>query len=57
LLLRCASCMKQNDGSSLYIHSASLCLLGRWELTPLILRDINDQWLLIPSILLLMVLV
>jgi hypothetical protein len=35
-------CMQQDDGSCLHIHSVSLCLcIG--ELSPLMLRDINDQ--------------
>ena len=45
-------CMQQNDESCLCIQSVSLCLfIG--ELSPLMLRDINDQWLLVPNILLL----
>ena len=36
------SCMQQNDGSCLYIQSASLCLFIS-ELSLLMLRDINDQ--------------
>ena len=46
LLLRCVSCMQQNDGSCFHIHSVSLCLfIG--ELSSLILRTINDKQLLL----------
>ena len=46
LCLRCVSCTQQNVGSCFRIQSLSLCLfIG--ELRPLILSDINDQWLLI----------
>ena len=49
LWLRCVSCKQQNVGSCFLIQSLSLCLfIG--ELSPLILSDINDQWLLIPVI-------
>ena len=42
---RCVSCMQQKDGSCFHIHSVSVCLfIG--ELSPLILRNINDQWLI-----------
>ena len=45
--LRCVSCKQQNVGSCLRIPSHSLCLfIG--ELSPLTLRDINDQGLLTP---------
>ena len=45
LWLRCVSCKQQNVGSCFCIQSLSLCLfIG--ELSPLILSDINDQWLL-----------
>ena len=38
--------MQLKDGSCLFIHSVSLCLfIGKLSL--LILRDINDEWLLI----------
>jgi hypothetical protein len=44
-----------NDGSWFHIHSVSQCLfIG--ELSPLMGRDINDQSLLFPVILMLMVL-
>ena len=50
LWLRCVSCKPQNVGSCFRIQSLSLCLfIG--ELSPLILSDINDQWLLTPVIL------
>ena len=49
LWLRCVSCKQQNVGYSFRIQSLSLCLfIG--ELSPLILSDINDQWLLTPVI-------
>ena len=49
LRLRCVSCKQQNVGSCFCIQSLSLCLfIG--ELSPLILSDINDQWLLTPVI-------
>ena len=49
LWLRCVSCKQQNVGSCFRIQSLSLCLfIG--ELSPLILSDINDQWLLTPVI-------
>ena len=49
LWLRCVSCKQQNVGSCFRIQSLSLTLfIG--ELSPLILSDINDQWLLIPFI-------
>ena len=49
LWLRCVSCRQQNVGSCFRIQSLSLCLfIG--ELSPLILSDINDQWLLTPVI-------
>jgi hypothetical protein len=55
LMLRSISCMEQRDGSCFYIH-VSLCLfIG--ELSPLILRDINSQWLLISVILVVVVMV
>ena len=42
LRLRCVSCMQQKDGFCFHIQSVSLCLfIG--ELSPFILRDINDQ--------------
>ena len=45
LWLRCVSCKQQNVGSCFHIQSLSLCLfIG--ELSPLILNDINYQWLL-----------
>jgi hypothetical protein len=40
--------MQQNSGSSLSIQCVSLCLIG--EMSPLILRDIRDQWILFPVI-------
>jgi hypothetical protein len=49
-----ASCMQNNDGSCFHIHSASPCRFIV-QLSPLILRDINDQWLLIPVILMVVV--
>ena len=43
--------MQQNEGYFLYIQSVKLCfLIG--ELSLLLVRDINDQWLLVPVILL-----
>ena len=49
LRLKCVSCIQQKVGSCFCIHSLSLCLfIG--ELSPLILRDINDPCLLIPVI-------
>ena len=43
------SCMQQNAGSWLHIQSVGLCpFIG--ELSPLMLRDIRDQWLLLPVI-------
>ena len=49
LWLRCVSCKQQNVGSCFHIQSLSLFLfIG--ELSPLILSDINDQWLLTPVI-------
>jgi hypothetical protein len=46
LSLNCISCMQQNVGSCLYIQSVHLCLfLG--ELSPLMLRDIKEKWLLL----------
>ena len=49
LWLRRVSCKQQNVGFCFRIQSLSLCLfIG--ELSPLILSDINDQWLLIPFI-------
>jgi uncharacterized membrane protein len=54
LLVRCVSCMQQNDRSSFRTQSVSLCLfIG--ELSPLIIRDVNDHQLLIPVILMLVV--
>ena len=48
MFLRCVSCMQQNAGSCLHIQSVSLCLfIG--ELSPLILRDIKERWLLVPD--------
>ena len=56
LMLKNLSWMQQKDGSCFCIHSITLCLcIG--ELSPLILRDINNQWLLIPITLLLLVVV
>ena len=47
--------MQQKDVFCFHIHSVSLChFIG--ELNPLILRDINDQWLLIPVIFLFLLL-
>jgi hypothetical protein len=48
LIPRHVSCMQQNAGSCFQIHSVIL-------LIPLLLTDINDQWLLISVILMLMV--
>ena len=49
LWLRCVPYKQQNDGSSFLIQSLGPCLfIG--GLSPLILSDINDQWLLIPFI-------
>ena len=49
LWLRCVSRKQQSVGSCCRIQSLSLCLfIG--ELSPLILNDINDQWLLTPVI-------
>ena len=47
LRLRCVSYMQQKDGFYFRIRSVSLCLFIS-ELSPFILRDINDQWLLSP---------
>ena len=45
LWLRCVSCKQQNVESCFRMQCQSLCLfIG--ELSPLILSDINDQWLL-----------
>ena len=44
----------ENDGFCLCIHSISLYLFTV-ELSPMILRDINDQWLLLPALLLVVV--
>jgi hypothetical protein len=45
LLLKSVSYMQQNDGFCLSVHSVSLSLyIG--EFSHIILRDINDQWLL-----------
>ena len=48
LRFRCVSCMQQKDGFCFsYPVCFSLCLfIG--EFSPFILRDINDQWLLVP---------
>jgi hypothetical protein len=46
--------MQQNDGSFFHIHSVGLRLLIG-ELSSLMLRDTNDQWLLIPIFLMLVV--
>ena len=46
IFLRCVSFMHQNDISCFSIHSVSLCLFI-WELSPLILRDVNDKILLL----------
>ena len=54
LLQRYVSCMEQNEGSCLCIQSVSLSFLIR-ELSPLMLKYINDQWLLVPVILMLVV--
>ena len=53
------SYMQQNDGSCLCIHSVSLCYICLCieELRSLMLRDINDQWLLTPVIFMVMVVV
>ena len=52
LWLGCDSCMQQNDGYCFCIHFVSFCLLlGGLRL--LMLKDINDQWLLFPIILML----
>jgi len=48
--------VQQNDGFCFHIHSLSLCLVIG-EFNPLMLRDINDQSLLFPDILLLVMLV
>ena len=48
--------MYQNDASCFNMHSLSLCLFI-WELSPLILRDINHQILLLAVILILLVVV
>ena len=40
VFLRNVSCIQQNNASSFSIHSLSLCLFN-WELSPLLLRDIN----------------
>ena len=48
--------MQHNDGFHLNNLSVSLCLfIGK--LSPLMLRDINEKWLLIPAILMLLVVV
>ena len=55
LLLECVSCMQQMV-VTVFVHCASLCLfIG--ELSPLMLRDINDQWLLFTILLMLVVFV
>jgi hypothetical protein len=54
LLLRCFSYVQQNDGFCLYIHSVSLCLFTG-KSSALILRDLNNQWLLFPVIFMLVV--
>jgi len=54
LLLRCVSCMLPNDGSCFWIYSVSLLLFIE-GLIPLILRHMNNQWFLLPPILLLVV--
>jgi hypothetical protein len=47
-LLKSVYCMKKNAGSFLCIHSVSICLfIG--ELSPLILRNIKERWLLAPD--------
>ena len=56
LLLSCVSCIQKNDGFYSHIHSVSVCLFTG-ELSPLMLRDINVQWLLLSAILILVVLV
>ena len=46
---RCICYVQQNAGSSLRVQSVSLCLFIE-ELSPLMLRDIKDLWLLLPII-------
>ena len=50
LMMRCISYIQQKDGSCFGIHSVILCLFIV-DSSPLILRGISDQWLLIPVIL------
>lgn len=54
LLLRYVSAMQQRNGFCFHIHSVTLCPFIR-ELSSLILTGINDQWVLILFILLLVV--
>ena len=49
LSLRCVSCMQQNVGTCLRSQSVSLCLFIR-ELSPLIIRDITEKYLLLAVI-------
>ena len=52
LLLKYIFCMQQNYGSCLHIQSVSLWVFFFIkELSPLMVRDINDQWLVVPVIL------
>ena len=53
-MLRCISCKQHNVGSCFTYHSLNLCLFTG-ELNPLLLNDINDQWLLTPVIFFLVV--
>lgn len=48
LMLGCVSWVLQKNGSCFGIHSVSLCLFI-WTLRQLMLRDINEQCLLIPD--------
>ena len=43
-------CKQQKVESSFRIHSLLTCALFIGKLSPLILSDINDQWLLTPFI-------
>jgi hypothetical protein len=48
-MLICVSFMQQNHGSCFCINSVDLCVFVG-KLSPLILRDIDDQLLLMPVI-------
>ena len=50
LKLPCVSCIQEKDGFIL-VSSLLVCVFFIGESNPFILRDINDQWLLVPVIL------